>query len=214
MKILSLKNLAAVSAVALGAALYTTAAYAVAVQSGVASSVGMTATITNTLTVITTPLSFGSIGAVRKAADQATATVAPGAVIVTAGGDDGGGVSTNARILADSANPPSTASVTVTAFASTPIYVDYGTIVDLTSGGETFTITHLLDNLNAPDTGVAGTAGNWDIGGGAGTIQGIGTTTAGGSLVFHIGGSIRTTASNAVYANGVYTGSFNVTLSY
>lgn len=215
MDLRTFKKLALVSAVAFGAVLYADSARSAPILSGTATSVPITATVNNTITVNTTPLSFGTVAAIGKAATNAVATVAPGATTLT----DAPGLSTVARILKDTGNTPTTASVTIGAFNNTLIHIDYSGITDMSNGGaQVLEIVHLKDNLNTPDTGVGGTAGNWnDAAGyapGPATNQGTATTTGAGALVFHIGGSFATASANYVYTNGTYNGDFDVTVSY
>ncbi len=214
----SFKKLAAVSVLALSTALVVGNAIAANVQSGSPTTVPITATILNSLTYTKTDLSFGTIGAIAKAADNAVATVGPGAVTLT---DDPGAASTDARIVKDKDNVPSVATISITGYASTPLFIDYSGVTDMTDGTKTLYIVQLVDNLNAPTTGVGTQLGRWRIAGGAhsapagNTQQGQGTTTAGGVLAWKIGGSFATDeATSFVYPNGLYSGDFDVTVSY
>jgi hypothetical protein len=212
MKLGHIKKLAAVSVVALSTAMY--AGDVMAVQSGVATPVTTAVTVDNTIDVVVTPLNFGRFAAVRKTADAASSILAPGAVTLPA---DTGVSFASARIVPDTATPPSTATVTITAFPSTIMYIDYHTVVDLTEAGsgDVVKITNIVDNLAAPTTGTGGVNGSWDSV--AAEVQGYGTTAAiTGILAFNVGGTITTdqTDGDAVYANGTYNGSFQMTVSY
>jgi hypothetical protein len=210
-------RLASFGGVALGLVLYAGNANAVPVQSGDPTTVDINAEVFNTINVTTTTLDFGTIAALGKIADRATATVAPGAAVLT---DDPGAGFADARIAADSGNPPATSQVTLVAVANTPLFIDYAFNTDLVEGGSgnTIRLSHIADNLLTPDTGVGGTSGNLDravFGPGPATNQGTATTDNTGTLVFHIGGSITTdNAADLVYANGAYTGQFDMTVSY
>jgi len=217
MDLKSFSKLATVSALALGLSTYAGEASAALVQSGAPNTVLVKATILNTIHVVATDLSFGSIGAIGKAADTATSTVVPGTVVLSA--DTGGGVGTNARIAPDPVNPPLTASVTLTGFANTTIYVNYAVTADMSSGGQKFWLVHLKDNLDLPDTGTGGVATNFGTGanGDPGPVTNQGhavTSNPAGTLAFHIGGTFSTEAVDEVYTNATYNGSFTVTLSY
>ena len=213
---------AAVSVLVLGMSAYAGNADAGPILSGSPLVIPIQATVLNTIAVtINSNLIFGTVAAIGKAADQATASIAPGAVVLT--NDTGGGVSTNARIIGDTTNPPAPADITLQGFNSTTIFVSYGNVVDMVNGaGKKFFLVHLKDNLNAPTQGVCPcTQGNWGLAAqgdpGPVTNQGKAVTTPAGALQFHIGGTLSTDMGlgNFVYLNTTpYVGSFDVTLSY
>jgi hypothetical protein len=212
----------AVSVAILGLSVYAGSAGAAPILSGTAQVIPIQATVLNTIAVtINSNLTFGTVAAIGKAADQATASVAPGAVVLT--NDTGAGNSANARIIGDTTNPPSPADITLQGFNSTTVFVSYSNVVDMVNGaGKKFFLVHLKDNLNAPTVGVCPcTQGNWGLGAqgdpGPVTNQGKAVTTGAGALQFHIGGWLSTdmAAGNFVYLNTTpYVGSFDVTLSY
>jgi len=203
----SFKRLATVSAIALTASMYSGSAFAVSVQSGAPTTIPMHATVLNTFTVTTTPLLFGTFGATPKAGNQAQAVLTPAGILTDA---PGGGNAANARIAKDPTNGPTVSSVTVVGLGSTQVKVDYSNIVNMINGAGTFVISSIDDNLNSPVTGVGGVAGH----GGAVPTQGNATTLANGHLDFSIGGKFQTSATATPYVNGLYVGSFDVTLSY
>lgn len=223
MKLKHFKTMAMVSAIALGVGLHAFKSDAATVLSGdPVANIPITGNVLNTLDIVATQLNFGRIAAIAKTADVAKATVAPFGVTLT--DDAGAGVSTNARIAADSATPPAASTVTITGFANTPIFVSYGTVVDLNAGGAaSLILAHITDNLGtggAGFVGVVGDNGDWDnanpsYGTGVATDQGTATTNGSGVLTFSIGGTVATAlGANLVYPNGTYVGSFDVTVSY
>lgn len=223
MKLKHFKTMAMVSAIALGVGLHAFKSDAATVLSGdPVANIPITGNVLNTLDIVATQLNFGRIAAIAKTADVAKATVAPFGVTLT--DDAGAGVSTNARIAADSATPPAASTVTITGFANTPVFVSYGTVVDLNAGGAAdIIIAHLTDNLGTGGgafVGVVGDNGDWDnanpsYGTGVATDQGTATTNGSGVLTFSIGGTIATElGADLVYPNGTYVGSFDVTVSY
>ena len=208
MNVKSFKTLTAASALALGAMVYAGSAHAVNVQSGSPTTVPIQATILNTFTVTTTTLDLGQLGVTPKVGDLAATTLAPAGVL--ASNDTGAGNAANARIAIDSTTPASPTVVTVLGFGSTQVKVDYTLCVDLTNGGSTFTLSALDDDLGAPPVGVGGVAGH----GCTGPTQGNAVTDATGHLTFDVGATVKTTATAVAYPDGVYNGSFDITLSY
>ncbi|MDD9899564.1 MAG: hypothetical protein OXT65_01130 [Alphaproteobacteria bacterium] len=206
MKLKNWKKMAAVSAIALSVAAYGTGAFAAAVQSGDPNTVNVTATVENTINVTVVDMDFGQIGAMGHGTDTATMTLAPDDTLT----DDS---DPQASLVADPTSTPAAANITVAAFQNTILYVDYQNIVDLVNGGETLVLDNIVDNLDAPTTGVGGTAGGWTSGGGSST--GDATTDGGGALVFDIGASISTTtAVTGAYTDGAFAGTFEVVVSY
>jgi hypothetical protein len=90
----------------------------------------------------------------------------------------------------------------------------------------TLHITHIFDDIAAGGTGGTGTAGNGLDSNGAATTtvsgdwtpgshtDGIAICLVGGTATWDIGITIATVAGIPYYASGVYTGSFDITLSY
>lgn len=209
--------MAGIGAVALCTMLYAAHAYAAGfvgdVESGSFFTLDSQAVVNNSLSItVTTPLQFGTFGTVKDPAntDTATASLTPADVFT---GDTGGAAKIIDAGLAGPGDLHTSATITVAAFPDTQLFVDYSGVNDLVNGGQTLTVTSLQDNLNTPNTGVGGTAGNFTLGNGTPYDQGSATTTAGGALVFHIGGSFRTAAA-VTYASGLYSGDFDMTISY
>ena len=206
MDIRSFKKLVAVSALALGVTAYANGAWAI--QSGDPNTINVTATVENTIIVVTSPLDFATLGAMSDAVDTATASVSPAGVFT-------GDSSPQAAIVNDPTTTVAAATINVTAFQSTQLFLDYSNVVDMTeAGGDTFIITDLLDNADVPTTGVGGVAGSWNniTGNSPGSV----TTDALGVMEVAIGGSIITDPITvaAAYTDGAYTGSFDLTVSY
>lgn len=206
MELGSFKKLVAVSALALGVTAYASGAWAI--QSGDPNPIGVTATVENTIVVVTSDIGFGQIGAMSDAVDTATASVSTAGVFT-------GDSSPQAAIVNDPTSASVAGTINVTAFQNTQLFTDYSNVVDMTEvGGHTFIITDLLDNADAPTTGVAGVAGSWNniTGNSPGSV----TTNGAGVMELAIGASIITDPLTvpAAYNDGVYTGSFDLTVSY
>ncbi len=207
MSLKSFKKLAAVSVIALGVTAYAGGAWAI--QSGDPNTINATATVENTILVVTSPLDFATIGAMSDGVDVATASVSTASVFT-------GDSSPLAAIVNDPTTTAAAATLNVTAFQNTQLFIDYSNVVNMSeAGGDTFIITDLSDNANAPTTGVAGVAGSWNVI--TGNSQGSVTTDGTGVMEIAIGGAIATdpvTVPAGAYTDGVYTGSFDVTVSY
>lgn len=210
MKLGNIKLMAAVSAVALGVAMYSTTSLAVDVESGDNIQVNITGTVLNTIDITYTPIDFGTIAAVARNGAPAYYTVAPNDAVT----DDAGPLFTDARIIQNTTSTPAAADIDIVAFPNTPIFVDYDvTGTDLTFSGETLFIAHVTDNLTVPGNFQAAAPYN---GVGAATSQGSATTDpVTGALSFNVGATIATDATqDLVYPSGAYTGSVEVTISY
>jgi hypothetical protein len=207
MKLSKFSKLATVSAFAL---LLASSANAATVQNGGNIQINVTATVTNSFDVTTTDLAWDSIDVRGSTGTQASADLNPTTDAIT---DDDQGAG-NSKIAANVGNAAAAALVTATLLPNTTlITVSYNTVSDLdetADSGSQFDVA-LLDNLDAPVLGTAGTAGSYPYGGPA--VAGNATTTANGELTFNIGGSIRTQSGDN-YDPGAYDGTFNVTLSY
>src|SRR5690606_395143 len=121
--------------------------------------------VLNTIQVDVTPISFGTIGAIAKNANAATATIAYDGTFT----DDPTTVSTEARIVGDVGNPASPATITIEAFPDTQLFFTYSVTDDtlqVGGAGNEFVLTSVVDGLNDVTTGVDGTAGGWTTGGG------------------------------------------------
>ncbi len=199
---------ASVGAVALGLVMGTAQAATNAdyeLDSGIAIPMVATAAVLNTVHVVTTDLAFGNIGVTSDAVDTATLAMSPAGVVT----EDLAG---DAHMIDDTEDgTPATVTIT-TAFGDSAIYVTYSNVVDLAdAAGPDLIITRIIDNLDNPTVGVAGTAGEWTT---SGTTVGIGTTTGAGALTFAIGIEISTVATAAPYDTNTYTGGFDMTMAY
>lgn len=213
MNLKNLRTLAGVSAVALTLALNGSPVRAAGYEmdSGTAINVPFDAQVLETVTVNTTNMAFGNVAVEQDPIQTATLVMAPSGVITQS-------LAGPARFVADSVGNLA-ATVTLTAaFPNTAIFVDYQTPVDLACGAcgasPKLTLIKVTDNLNAPTLGVGGVATVLDVLVPGNTVEGNGTTTAGGALTWAIGASIRTVASVNPYATALYTGSFDMVLSY
>lgn len=222
------KKLAMVSAVALGVA-YAGAVSAAPVltQSGHPTTISVDAQVENTLSIDTiTTLNFGVVGAMDdKTGGVDTATLTINAV--APGGGEGvsyvSDQSPGASLVVDQASPdPTPAEIQVTAFPNVTLYVTYDIVSDQvtcdTCGGtDSFTLDTIADNLDAPITGVGGTAGGYTTLGGP--TQGDAMTDGTGVLQFYIGASLTTNPGSPVdplhdYADDTYGGTFDIIVSY
>lgn len=213
----SIKKFAAVSAIALGTAVVAAGVLQAApYQIGDPVTVPSTANVENSIDV--TPdasgLYFGTLGSMNHTVDVATFTVNPDSTYVE---DPGGGWNSAdpASIVVDESDVPVAVEIVVTgAFENTDLYVTYSNCVDLTDGTDTFTLSTLQDDLDAPTVGVGVAAGDWDCVADTGNI-GQATTDGTGNLTFNVGGTITTDgAADAAYTDGAYAGSFDMTFSY
>lgn len=206
MNLASLKKSATLSALLVAlAAMYSDEVMAVSYQLGDPVTVSVTATVENSVDVtIVNGLSFGTIGAVADTTDVASLVIDPDSTPHEDAGDGWLGASQAAIVVDPSSTQPAAATITVTGFDTTTIYVTYSNIDHPTDGTQNFILTDLLDDLAVP--------GSYD---GTTRVNGQGTTDGSGDLTFHIGGTLQTTTAAAVaYADGAYNGSFDVTFSY
>lgn len=217
MNIKSFGKIAAVSAIAMVAAMHAAGVVAAPVQIGDPVQVDITATVENTIDVtVTNPVRFGQIGAMNSqtAADTATAQVLPDDS--TNGGDPGTGYGTasQASIVFDPADAANVgaADVAITgAFINTDLFVTYDTCANLTGPGtEVFVLHSIQDNLATPnnlDCTAAAAYGTYTFG--------SGTTDGAGALSFNIGATIDTDgSSDAAYTDGAYSGSVQMYVTY
>lgn len=216
MNIKSFGKIAAVSAIAMVAAMHAAGVVAAPVQIGDPVQVDITATVENTIDVtVTNPVRFGQIGAMNSqtAADTATARVAPNDALTDDPGT-GYGTASQASIVFDPGDVANTgaADVDITgAFANTDLYVTYDTCADLAGpGAEVFVLHSIQDNLPTPnshDCTAAAAYGTYTFG--------SGTTDGAGALSFNIGATIDTDgSSDAAYTEGAYTGSVQMYVTY
>ena len=207
MKFEQIRNVLMVSAVALAVA-YTSSAIAAPVQIGSPVTLDMDATVENTIdVVVTTPINFGTIGAISDGTDTATLTLSPAGVVTEDPGTGYGGADP-AAIVMDPSSVPTVGAIAVTAaFENTELYVTYQNVIDLANGGRTFEVTAVVDDLATPGAydGVTDTM----------TTIGHETTDIAGALSFNIGASITTdTPGNTAYPDGNYDGGLDIVFSY
>ncbi len=212
----SFAKIAAVSAIAMMAAMHAAGVVAAPVQIGDPVQVDITATVENTINVaVTNPVRFGQIGAMNSqtVTDAAEASVAPDGSTTDDPGT-GYGTSSPASIVFDPGDSTNVgaADVDITAaFENTDLYVTYDTCEDLTGPGtEVFRLVSIEDNLATPNSLDCATA----VALGAYTF-GMGTTDGTGALSFNIGATIRTDgSSDTAYDDGAYTGSVQMYVTY
>ena len=205
MKLTSFKKLAAVSAVALSVAI---AGAANAVQIGTPVVIPITATVENTITVtVTTPVSFGTVGAIRDTVDTASLAMTAAGVVTEDPGNGFLGTDPAAMVFDPiGVAQPAAGVIDVTAaFENTALYVTYQNCINPTLAGEIFTLSAIVDNLLSP--------GSFDCA--AARVIGFETTDGTGALQFNVGATITTTTiSNAAYTDGLYSGSVEAVFSY
>lgn len=212
----SFTKIAAVSAIAMMAAMHAAGVVAAPVQIGDAVQVDITATVENTIDVaVTNPVRFGQIGAMNSltAADIATASVAPDDTLADDPGT-GYGTADQASIVFDPGDVANTgaADVDITAaFENTDLFVTYDTCVDLAGpGAEVFNLISIQDNLPTANSHNCATPAAF----GAYTF-GSGTTDGTGALSFNIGAVIETDGTaDTAYTDGAYTGSVQMYVTY
>lgn len=221
MNLRSFKKLAAVSAVALSAAMYSHTAGAAAVQSGDPTTVTTGATVENTFTVtVVQTLDFGTVGAMMDPTDTATFTVEPDGSDTFTDDPGNGYLGTDPAALVSSEDDPAVAAnVTVAGFKNVNIWVTYDNFTDVASGGDAFEIQEVHDNLSTLTcTGAAITTptnGAATLAAPASPTIGLGCTDASGDMDYLIGGTIETkTGTYGPYPDGAYAGAFDVTFSY
>ena len=217
MNIKSFGKIAAVSAIAMMAAMHASGVIAAPVQIGDPVQVDITATVENTIDVaVTEPVRFGIIGSMNSqtVTDDAQASVAPDDTTTSDPGT-GYGTASPASIVFSPADAASVgaADVDITAaFFNTTLYVTYDTCADLAGpGAPVFELIGIEDNLTVPNahdcTAVAATLGSYTFG--------SGTTDGTGALSFNIGATIQTDgSSDAAYPDGAYTGSVQMYVTY
>ncbi len=205
MKLTSFKKIAAVSAVALGVAV---AGGAHAVQIGSPVVIPINATVENTITVtVTTPVSFGTVGAIRHTTDTASLAMNAAGVVTEDPGTGYGGTDPAAMVFdpVGVAQPAAGVIDVTAAFENTELYVTYQNCVNPALAGEIFTLSAIVDNLATP--------GSFDCA--AAAVIGHETTDGTGALQFNVGATITTTTiSNAAYTDGAYVGSVEAVFSY
>jgi hypothetical protein len=200
------KNLAMVSAMALGIASYSGTAWSAAFEmDDVGVVIAVTAAVDNTIDVTTTPIAFGTIGVTSDAVDTASLVMNPTTSAVV--DDIGAGLGINEAHIVSATNTGTAGTVTVAnALPNSFIYAYYGTLVNLTDGaGPVLTLDSITDNLAVPGSYTAATSTQ---------VAGRGSTNGTGDLVWGIGAAIGTQATATRYDTNTYTGSFTMILSY
>ena len=206
MNLKSFTKFAAVSAVALSAAMYASGVIAASIQIGDAMDVNVNATVENTIDVVITDIDLGEIGSMNDTVDIATFTLAPDGTITDDPGN-GFGNTDPASIVnnPDVASTPGTIDVT-NAFFNTDLYATYDNCTDITDGTDTFTLLSIADDMTTP--------GSYDCVADV-LVAGVASTDGTGALTINLGVSITTDqAANAAYTDGAYTGDFDMFLSY
>ena len=208
MNLLKLKQLATVSAVALGFAAFmpSTAWSAAFDMDDDTVTVNVTAAVDNTADFATTPVDFETIGVTSDAADTADLVMDPATGAITDDLGAGVGGPGEAHIVSDDdAGTAGTAALT-NALPNSQVFVYYASPTNLTDGtAPDLTLEVINDDLATPGSFTST---------GAVQVVGIGTTDVAGSLSWNIGGTISTVATAAPYETGAYTGSFEVQLTY
>lgn len=181
------------------------AAFTFSTQTAKAQTANMTADVSvqNTLT-ITTPaqLNFGTIAAIRDAANTATVSVdTAGAVTVASGGGtaataivDGSAVSAGQITVADGAD-------------GATLNIVINNVVDPVNGTESFVLDDFVTSWNngADSTQVIGT----------GFTETFDSAFGGGTNTMDIGATITTTlGAGTAYTDGAYAGTYDVVFSY
>lgn len=194
-----------VSALALG-----TIALATAGQSALAQTAAITATATlqNTVTlVVANQMNYGTVAVVPGDAgdnseDVTVAITAAGVVTVTPGANESAGA-----VVDNTA--ASAANIEVTAFADgATINIDIQAVVSPTDGTGTLTFTNTAFSA-AWNGGAAGAQT-----GGTPWTQVLDFSYNAGTNTLDLGASVVGEDDGSTYADGVYTGGFNVVFNY
>jgi hypothetical protein len=170
------------------------------------TTVTTSARVDNSMVIVVSNTDIGRFSVTGSPIDTATASFSPAAASIS--GDPGTGIRSSqpASFVWDGAHMPQSPTIALSAgFHNAPIFVTYSNVVDLACPGGTIRITHITDDLAIP--------GIWDHSGGPITSSaGQDSLDGSGSRTFHIGMTLRTT--NATYASGACTGSFDFTVEY
>lgn len=210
MNIKSFSKIAAVSAIAMMAAMHATGVVAAPVQIGDLIAVNFNAEVENTIDVVVTDGEFGVIGAMNHTTSTASLVLPPSAApVLVPDGGTGFLTAGQAAIVPDptSATPATGAEVVVTAaFDTTDLYVTFDGCNDVTDGTDTFLLSAITTSLDATtyDCVTPMATGS------------VGTTDGGGALTFYVGATITTDQSDdAAYGDSAaYTGSVDMYISY
>jgi len=226
MKIRTIGKLAGISAFALmlatggspAFAQYSAAAprsgHAETWQSNGVQSVGVFAEVDNSLNVTVTDLNFGRIAATAYPAESSTLQIGPDGLLAE-GARSAGGATIQAA--GDATKTQGILAITG-AFASTIIYTTYNNVTDMTcstvatpscTGAPSLIITNIVDDASTPGSWTAPST----------VVIGHGTTNPSGDLTFNVGATIQTQSTAPVtavtaYPGGLYSGYFDVTLTY
>lgn len=217
MKQKSTQRIVALGVLALGLLAHAKTGHAAAVpyQMGEATQITLSGQVENTVNITVTPPDLGTFsatGTVGGAADTATGVILPTAAnSYTSDTGSGPYTANSASLVWSPADQPNRGTVVIGgAHATSDVFVAYHspTVLQIGGAGTGFTIVRITDDLTTPSlyNNVSGTP----------TITpGRGTTSAGGALTFNIGLSIRTDSTEVgEYQEGVYTGTFDMTMTY
>ena len=204
MNLSNVKKLATVSAVALGLA-WSGSAYSAPFEMDLNTlTVNVNATVDNTADLVVTDLDFETIGVTSDPVDTAEMTLNPDNTITEEFGPGLGTAPNEAHIVSDDDTGTAGVATLSAALPNSDIFVYYSNLINLTDGAAPdLVLASVQDNLATP--------GSWD---GTTLVVGIGTTNGTGDLVWNIGATIETEATASQYDSNVYTGTFDVYLTY
>ena len=216
-------KLATMSIFALGVAFATVPAHAQTVfESSTPETINVNAEILNSISATVVEPDAGTLGVIASTSpgDAAQLTIDPDGTIDTSAAIDGA-----SRIVSDGSAV--NGSITIAAgdaFNDTAIYVTYENGVDLTCGAcgasEDLELIEIIDDLDTaigtacPATTAVAAVLDVDT---PTSTQGCGTTSATGALTINIGYTIAVVDGNAtqpVYQDGTYVGSFDAIVEY
>lgn len=213
MKTISLKKLAAVSAIALtiGLSAQTASAAQFEMDGSTPYTANVTAGVDNTADLVVTDVAFGTIGVTSDAVDTADLIMDPTTGTITDDLGPGVGGAGEAHIVSETnTGTPGVATLSA-GLANTQVFAYYSNLVDLTCGGclapgnPDLVLEQIQDDLATPGSYTQSTATS---------VTGIGTTDATGALTWNIGATIQTVATASPYETGTYTGKFDIMLTY
>lgn len=212
MKTISLKKLAAVSAIALtiGLSAQTASAAQFEMDGATPYTANVTAGVDNTADLVVTDVAFGVIGVTSDAVDTADLIMDPAGAITDDLGAGVGGAGEAHIVSETNTGTPGVATLSA-GLANTQVFVYYRNLVDLTCGAclapgnPDLVLEQIQDNLATPGSYTKSTATS---------VTGIGTTDATGALSWNIGATIQTVATANPYETGTYSGKFDIMLTY
>lgn len=211
MKSMNLKNLAAVSAVALTIGLYANTASSAPFEMDGSTpfTANVTAAVDNTADLAVTDIDFGTLGATSDAVDTAEIVLDPSSSAITDDIGAGLGGAGEAHLVSQT-NSGTPGVATFAGLNNTLVFAYYSNLVDMdcalcTGGNPNLRLEKISDNMAVPGSYTKT---------GAVSVTGIETTTAGGALIWEIGATIQTLATAAQYETGAYAGTFDIMLTY